>query len=191
MDRQLTKEQQDAASKLNDRQLAFANLVLTKPGHGMSDAECYRGAGYKPRSDNAAEVCAAKLLSNAKFSAYLNIMREESVKETRLTLQELDKDLEQSIFDNLITSVITSVNGVLKLKCELDELPDAVARNIQEVKQTEDGLQVKMYSRYDARKLGYQRLGGLVQKIEDVTPYEPIDPSDLAAIRALAVSDES
>lgn len=191
LSKELTPEQQDAASKLNDRQLAFANLVLTKPGHGMSSAECYRAAGYKPRSDKSAQDNASKMIGLDRISAYLKLMREESVKDTRLTLEQLDRDLEESIFDNVITSVVTSVDGVLELKCELDKLPEAVARNIQKVKQTEHGLQVKMYSRYDARKLGYERLGGLVQKTEDVTPRQLIDPSDLEAIRKLAYGDRS
>ncbi len=45
-----------------------------------------------------------------------------------------------------------------------------------------DGIQVKMYSRYDARKLGYERLGGLAKKVEisvneELTPFSSMTAS--------------
>jgi len=184
----LTQEQKDAAAKLNIRQLAFANLILKKPSHRRSDASSYTKAGYKPRNKKAAAANAARMIVSDNVAHYLKTMREESVKKTRLTLEELDKDLETSIFNNLITKIVISKDvddgaggkhRVLILKCPVEEIPDEVAREIQELRQTKDGIQVKMYSRYDARKLGYERLGGLVKKHEiisnsDLTPFSSI-----------------
>lgn len=174
----LTKEQKAAASKLNDLQLVFANLILTKPVHGMTDGECYSEAGYKVRSPSTARVMASRACDRPNVKAYMDLMREDSVKETLLTLENLDKDLEQSIFGIAITDVVSSTriktkhgtHHVLTLRCGVDDLPRGVAKNIQEMKQTPAGIQVKMYNRNDARKLGYERLGGLTQKLEVVTP---------------------
>lgn len=196
----LTSEQKEAAKKLNQRQLAFANFVLEKPRHRKSDAWCYLEAGYKPRNYKAAETKASRLVSNGKVLAYLDIMRETSINKTRLTLEELDKDLEESVFDALITKIVKSVEVVIEgqkitmlvLSCAVEDIPDEIARNIQELKQTPAGIAVKMYNRFDARKLAYDRLGGITKKIEDVTPPgRKVSKTDLEAIKSLIVTDES
>ncbi|MCK4620929.1 MAG: hypothetical protein KAT62_01810 [Desulfuromonadales bacterium] len=186
MSKALTKPQKAAAAKLNPRQLAFANLVLTKPVHGMSEGECYAQAGYASKTPGAIRTNASMALNRARVVAYMNLMREDSVKKTLLSLENLDKDLEHSIFGIAITDVVSSrevIEGddtfhVLVLRCAVDDIPREVAKNIQEMKQTQHGLQVKMYSRNDARKLGYERLGGLTQKLEvttpDLTPWSSI-----------------
>lgn len=93
----LTEEQQEAAAELNQRQLAFSNLVLEKPEHGMSDADCYKKAGYKPRTHQAAESNAALLVSNHKVDHYLSVMRKTSIENAGLTLEYLDKNLKELI----------------------------------------------------------------------------------------------
>ena len=167
----LTEKQTAAAAQLNDRQLAFANLILTKSDHRMSNGECYRQAGYNPGNIQAAESNASLLISNHKVSAYLRVMREEFVRNTSVTLESLDGDLEDSLnvsITDVVSSELVEGGHVLILRCPVDEIPDHVASNIQELKQTAHGIQVKMYNRADARKLAYERLGGLGKRVEVV-----------------------
>lgn len=159
--------------KLKPQQLAFANLVLTKHEHGMSDADCYRNAGYKVRTDGAAKTNAARLLTNANVENYIIKMQKASAEKAGLTLEKVDQAIEEIMSANITDYLMTveqKIKGGIRyipiLKCHLQDLPREVSAQIQEVKMTQHGLQVKTYSRIDAVRLAAQRLGGLTDKRE-------------------------
>jgi hypothetical protein len=173
---ELTNEQIQAASKLNDRQLAFANLVLTKHQHGMNDGDCAIGAGFggPDTTPNSIASQAATMLQNIKIAEYVAIMKCESAKQAGLTLAKVDKCIHEIMSGNIADYMETEerpvagggVKYVPVLKCHLQDLPREVAAQIQEMKMTRDGLQIKTYSRLDAVRLAAQRLGGLTDKRE-------------------------
>lgn len=183
----LTPEQEDLAKKLNKKQLTFANLVLIKDEHGKSYADCYREAGYKPRTQISAEVSASKLLSLAKVSDYVNSFKLLSAQETGLTLEYLDNKLKNiidtDISDFLTTQTITipSDDGndieVRKIvfKEDIQDLPPNVVASINSVKQTKEGIQFNLPDKKATLELAYRRLGALVDKREsELNMKEPI-----------------
>lgn len=184
----LTKEQEELASKLNPRQLNFANLWLQKEASGLSDADCYRKAGYDPSTQGATEVQASQLLSLPKVQSYIQSMRRASIKKAGITLEYLDQQLAELLGAD-IREIMESHEVMLDgpdgeqvrvitptLKCHIQDMSDGAAACIQEMKMTNTGLQVKTYSRLDAIKTGYQRFGGLIDRKEISGPGgEPIE----------------
>jgi phage terminase small subunit len=110
---ELTEDQKAAAAKLNDRQLAFANLVLTGAEHGMCNADCYRKAGYKPRSDKSAQDNAARMIGSDRVSAYLKVMREGVVSAAKIDAAWLLTRL-GDMADADITDIIDEETGAYK-----------------------------------------------------------------------------
>lgn len=179
----VTKEQSDAASRLNERQLAFANLILQKDITGMTNDECYTSSGYETESLETAKVNASRLLTNANLQKYLYLMRQTSLEKVGLTLEYLDTKL-KSMIDTCISEVVNVTSKELEgvYDAEGNELKYASISNvnlvafddiskeglqlIQEVKDTQNGPSIKTYSKTDLMKMAYQRLGGLVEKKE-------------------------
>ena len=156
----ITAKMKRLAAKLNDKQLRFAHLLLERDTNGLSQGGCYEAAGY---STNRGRNAARDLLStNQHLNDYLNEFRYQSMKQTGLTLQVLD--------EQLLKLVTTDLKDVVKLNSygepeiaqpDLNLLSDGANCALKSIKTTKDGLQVDMYSRLDAMKLAYQRLGGL------------------------------
>lgn len=55
--------------------------------------EAYRKAGYKPRTENALNVSASRLLKNDKIQARLKELKEETSRESIATIAEIQETL--------------------------------------------------------------------------------------------------
>lgn len=154
---ELTEEQQDAASMLDSRQLLFVNLWLTKDAHGLSQADCYRGAGYSAPNENTANAGANRVVNLPRVQNYIRVMRGESIKRTGLTVEYLDGLLAEMIETNIVDT-----EGIEDLK----ELPIETQRSIHSIEYGMYGRKLKSYSRLDLIKLAYQRFGALTDKKE-------------------------
>ena len=170
----LTEEQKSAANSLNAQQLAFANLVLTKDAHGMSDADCYKHSGYKAKTERVAAAGASRTLTLVNVAGYLAVMRRQAAENVGLSLEKVDKVIHETMSSNIadyMKTVERAVKGggvvyVPVLACHLQDLPREVSAQIQELKMTREGLQIKTYSRMEATRIAAQRLGGLTDKRE-------------------------
>ena len=84
------------ASALNDRQRRFAEELVK----GCTQAEAYKRAGYKCKSDQIANEKASRLLaSNGNVSSYLDALRASVADETVLTLEEKRRKLASIVRD--------------------------------------------------------------------------------------------
>lgn len=172
----LTEEQQKLADALTPRELAFANLVLTMDQHGMRRPTCYEMAGFSAKNKNVAYVEGGRLLKKPKVHNYCQAMRAKSMQEVGLTLNYLDQQL-KDIIDGTTVEIVTTiaqeskqfdsetgepiVNHIPVIRCSFDELPPEVQGSIQSVKRTQHGFEVKQYSRLEALRMAYQRVGAL------------------------------
>lgn len=167
---------QDAAGVLQERQLKFADLVLTVDIHGMSRTNCYKAAGYTARTDNVAAASAVRLLRNDNVRTYIDLQRGVAIEKVGLTLEYLDRQL-RDILEGTAADVMTSyaretgriddetgnplVEHTPIIRCAIDELEPEVHSAIQSIKVGQHGPEVKMYSRIDALRLAYQRQGAI------------------------------
>lgn len=171
---ELTEEQRKLAGALSDKELSFANLWLTRDAHGLNRTNCYKASGYTAKNDNVAAVCSGRLLKKTKIWEYCQAMRNESVKDTGLSLRYLDQQLKELIdgtaveimpvIEHTRTNPLTGQSETYlapALVCATEDLPDAVQASIQSIKMGPNGPEVKTYSRVDVLKLAYQRQGAL------------------------------
>ena len=86
----------------NIRQEAFCQ-AYSKSGNAT---EAYKEAGYKPKSDKAAQVCASKLLSNAIVANRLKELGDVKEKSTIADAQE-----QQEFFASVLRGEIAECNG--------------------------------------------------------------------------------
>lgn len=152
----LTAEQEDLANRLDSRQLAFANLILTAEEHGMSATKCYVMSGYVASDDNVAKACASRLRRTKRVDDYIRVMRGESLRSVGLTLEYLDSCLAEILDSNL-----TDTEGT-----DLKDLPADAQRSIQAIEYGKYGRKLRSYSRLDALRLAYQRHGALTDRKE-------------------------
>jgi phage terminase small subunit len=78
--------------------------VLRNPKHeifaqelakGRSQREAYQSAGYVTKSDNATDVNASRLLSNAKVANRIHELQAEAAKSTEVTVSRLIAEAER------------------------------------------------------------------------------------------------
>jgi hypothetical protein len=77
------------------RHEAFAQLIAQAPKRGMSNAQCYREAGYRVVPGPACDVAASRLLSSDKVKARIDELIAPTVKKTRTTVDTLAEQLDQ------------------------------------------------------------------------------------------------
>ena len=190
----LPKHIKKLAAELNPRQLAFCNLILLQHENGLATWECHREAGYSFKNENSSTATAAKMLINAKISAYIEAMKAHSAEKTGLTLEYLDKKL-KSIIDVEVSDFIKTVPVEVQtpdgptvvhkvfLKESVDELPDNVLGAINAVKLTKEGIQYVLPDKKGSLELAYKRLGGILQKHEvsgpNGKPLVNVTPEDI------------
>jgi phage terminase small subunit len=80
----------------NLRHEAFAQLVAQAPKRGLSNAECYRQAGYHVAPGPACDVSASRLLSSDKVQARIAELIAPAVRKTGVTVASLLDELEQA-----------------------------------------------------------------------------------------------
>ncbi len=170
----VANEMNELVTLLSTQQLAFANLVLEQPQTGLSRQEIFEAAGYKGKNRIQGYD---KVLGNPNIAAYIHAMKIQATEKTGLTLEFLDGELmkliKTSITDIVTTKAIVTdpmfpekVTHVPVLRDSLDNLDKNATDSIHEIKMTNMGIQVKQYSKLDAMRLAYQRLGGLTEKRE-------------------------
>jgi hypothetical protein len=73
---------------------AFAQLIAQAPKHGMSNAHCYREAGYRVDAGPACDVAASRLLSSDKVRARIDELIRPTIRRTRATVDTLAEQLD-------------------------------------------------------------------------------------------------
>ncbi|WRQ13080.1 terminase small subunit [Vibrio phage vB_VpM-pA2SJ1] len=161
----LTEEQKALYEALNVRQQKFALGIL----ENKTERQAYIDAGYKPKTDNAADVAANKLIRNVKVAAFIDSVRKpaaEKAAESAIASRE-------EVLRFLTCAIRTKVTDIAefdertlgedpetgeeikqsywKLKGSKDLTPQA-ATVIEEVSSGKFGLKFKMVSKQQAAK---------------------------------------
>jgi hypothetical protein len=85
----------------NIRHETFAQLIAQAPKRGLSNAECYRQAGYRVAAGPACDVSASRLLSSDKVQARIAELIEPTVRKTRATVDSLASQFDR-VFDGAL-----------------------------------------------------------------------------------------
>jgi hypothetical protein len=85
----------------NPKHEQFAQLIVQAPKRGLSNAECYRQAGYRVAAGPACDVSASRLLSSDKVQARIRELVEPTVKKTRATVDTLAEQFDR-VFDGAL-----------------------------------------------------------------------------------------
>jgi hypothetical protein len=99
----------------NIRHEAFANLIAQAPKTRMSNAACYREAGYRVAAGPTCDAAASRLLSSDKVQARIAELIQPAVKKARITVESLLSELEATIGAAREAKQFGAVNGSLAL----------------------------------------------------------------------------
>jgi hypothetical protein len=87
----------------NPRHELFAQNIAQAPKRGMSNAQCYREAGYQVGAGPACDVAASRLLSSDKVRARIDELIAPTIKRTRTTLDSLAEQFDR-VFDGAVSA---------------------------------------------------------------------------------------
>jgi hypothetical protein len=87
----------------NLRHETFAQLIAQAPKRGMSNAQCYREAGYRVDAGPACDVAASRLLSSDKVRARIDELIAPTIKRTRATVDTLAEQFDR-VFDGAVSA---------------------------------------------------------------------------------------
>ena len=110
---------------------------------GKSQSEAFRVAGYTDRGNNAARLSQKETIRN-RLAELLERMQERAV----VSVERLSKEYARLAYSDL-TDVLSFEDGKVKLKSSAQLGPDITAA-ISEVRQTKDGIVIKMHNKVAA-----------------------------------------
>jgi hypothetical protein len=87
----------------NVKHETFAQLIVQAPKCGLSNAQCYREAGYRVAAGPACDAAASRLLSSDKVQARIAELIQPTVKKTRATVDSLAEQFD-AVFDGAMGS---------------------------------------------------------------------------------------
>lgn len=170
--------------KLTAKQTKFAKIFVECGNASEAYRKSYSASKMKPESIHRK---AAEVLENVKVSAMVSRLKSEVDRENLYELDSVLKGFGQIAFANIIDifdfieeptgSKIILKGGATKLS----ELPREITSCIQMLKQTKDGIEVKLYSKDNAlaqiaRMKGYYAADKLDVQVES-TLADLLSPS--------------
>jgi Terminase small subunit len=90
------QSEKDHDMALKPRQEKFAQLIAKSPKTGMSITDCYLAAGYKTEGESA-HAAASRLLGTVTVKARVDEILRPAVVRTRVSVESLLNELEQTI----------------------------------------------------------------------------------------------
>lgn len=131
--------------KLTVKQISFCNYYI-ETGNA---SEAYRRAYSADRmQDTTINRKAIELMENDKVAAYIKKLREELQQRSDIAKDEAVREL-TNIVRNRITNVL-SVKGRFVAVKGIENLPDNIVSGIQSVKETKNGIEIKLYDKIAA-----------------------------------------
>ena len=101
------------------RHEAFAQLIAQAPKRGMSNAQCYREAGYRVDAGPACDVAASRLLSSDKVRARIDELIAPTIKRTRATVDTLAEQFDRVFSGALNAEQFGAAGNAAGLKARL------------------------------------------------------------------------
>lgn len=157
--------------RLTPKQLKFCKEYL-KTGNATTS---YIAAGYTATNPKHAEVLGCQLLKNHKVAAWLAEQERAAIAESQITLKRVVEEISNLGFSD-VTEVVEvekfeqvvqtkqgdrTIKGQTVIVKDLKELPKRVTCAIQEIRQTKDGIAVKMHPKTEPLNKLLEYLGGL------------------------------
>lgn len=132
-------------SKLTIKQENFCNYYIESGNASDAYRRAYSCGKMKDESIN---VNASKLLNNTKVALRVKELQLEQKERSDLKKEEAIKEL-TSIVRARITNVMCITGDSISLK-NLEDLPDDVISAISSIKQTNAGIEIKLYDKISA-----------------------------------------
>ena len=131
--------------KLTPKQEKFANLYV-ELGNA---SEAYRQSySCEKMSDSTIWENASRLTNDRKVSARIKQLQSETQKRADISKDEAVCEL-ANIVRGRLTNVFDFKDGVIVVK-NLHELPDSIISCIESIKETSNGVEIKLYSKISA-----------------------------------------
>ena len=162
--------------KLTPKQQRFVSEYL-KTGNAT---EAVRQAGYQCKSDDAARVQGARLLTNANVAKYITERMQERQQRTEVTQDMVVKELAAIAFARATDYVEIRSNGVCSTVVikPTTNLSDQQIRAIAGIKEGANGIEIKLNDKEKALELLGRHLGMWNDKIKvdgEVTTNNPFE----------------
>lgn len=173
------EEQEYWAAKLRIDELEFANLYLNKAVNGYTSMQCYK-LSHPNANGNAKtlQTCADRTVKAWNVAGYIQAMRQETVSESIMGLDELKEDLTIQVrgYDHLFEGVVyweDTPTGRIAFVDSLGDVPEPLRKyvNGHQYHSESEGYELflrqypgKEADKNKARQLLAQMQGGLIDR---------------------------
>lgn len=159
---------------MTEKQKIFADEYLID----LNATRAYRAAYPNCKKDSSADAAARKLLGNTRIQTYITERMEERQKRTEITQDMVLQELAAIAFARA-TDYESVRDGMVQVK-DTDQLSDLQIAAIAGIKETQNGIEVKLGSKEKTLELLGRHLGMWNDKVNVVGQIETKNPfSDL------------
>ena len=149
---------------MTEKQKKFADEYLID----LNATRAYKAAYKSVKNDNSAAVNASKLLRNTKVAAYIEEKMAERSERTEIKQDDVVKELAKIGFAQITDYVeVRNINGFEKIVIKpTDEMEKDKIGAIAGIKESQNGIEIKMNDKVKALELLGKHLGMFTEKQE-------------------------
>ena len=145
---------------MTKKQKIFADEYLID----LNATRAYRAAYPNCKKDSSADAAARKLLGNTRIQTYITERMEERQKRTEITQDMVLQELAAIAFARA-TDYVSVMGGMVEVK-DTDQLSDSQIAAIAGIKETQNGIEVKLGSKEKTLELLGRHLGMWNDKLD-------------------------
>jgi len=145
---------------MTEKQKIFADEYLID----LNATRAYRAAYPNCKKDSSADAAARKLLGNTRIQTYITERMEERQKRTEITQDMVLQELAAIAFARA-TDYVSVMGGMVQVK-DTDQLSDSQIAAIAGIKETQNGIEVKLGSKEKTLELLGRHLGMWNDKLD-------------------------
>lgn len=145
---------------MTEKQKIFADEYLID----LNATRAYRAAYPNCKKDSSADAEARKLLGNTRIQTYITERMEERQKRTEITQDMVLQELAAIAFARA-TDYVSVMGGMVEVK-DTDQLSDSQIAAIAGIKETQNGIEVKLGSKEKTLELLGRHLGMWNDKLD-------------------------
>lgn len=145
---------------LTEKQKRFADEYLID----LNATRAYRAAYPHVKKDETAAQAGSRMLRNVKVAKYISERMQERQERTEVTQDKVIMELACIAFAK-ITDYISISDEILQIK-DTEDLTDKQVRAIAGIKETKNGIEIKLNSKEKALELLGRHLGMWNDKVE-------------------------
>lgn len=145
---------------MTEKQKIFADEYLID----LNATRAYRAAYPNCKKDSSADAAARKLLGNTRIQTYITERMEERQKRTEITQDMVLQELAAIAFARA-TDYVSVMDGMVQVK-DTDQLSASQIAAIAGIKETQNGIEVKLGSKEKTLELLGRHLGMWNDKLD-------------------------